>query len=115
MDAWGDGMRTVNIEGRVVNRPAYAHDVDTGEQVAVFDIVADRRKVTVICHGDLAKNVSLSLYVGDAVTVYGDLEQLMGRFRMVATLVGHDLNVGTSVFNEPTGWITPIKLPSRAE
>jgi hypothetical protein len=97
-------MRRTLVQGRVVARPSYAHDVDRDLQVAFFELVADDRKVTVVCRGELAKNVSLSLFVGDAVAVYGLAEALMGRWRVEAVTVGHDLNVGTSVYSEPSGW-----------
>lgn len=104
-------MKRAMIQGRVVSRPNYAHDVDRDLQVAVFDVVADGRKVTVICREELAKNVSLSLYLGDAVTVYGDVEALMGRWRIEAITVGHDLTVGSSVYSEATGWLIPSNQP----
>jgi hypothetical protein len=102
-------MKLVMIRGRVVAQPVYAHDVDRDLQVAVFDIVADGRKVKVICRDDLAKHVSLLLRCGDAVFVYGVAEQLMGRWRVDADTVGHDLTVGNSVYSEPTGWLIPNK------
>jgi hypothetical protein len=104
---WGELMKRVMIQGRVVSRPAYAHDVDRDLQVAVFQVVADDRKVTVVCRDDLAKGVSLSLFVGDAVAVYGWAEQLMGRWRVDAETVGHDLTVGSSVYSEASGWSIP--------
>ena len=105
---WGELMKRVMIQGRVVSRPNYAHDVDRDLQVAVFQVVADDRKVTVVCRGSLAQGVSLSLYVGDAVAVYGWAEQLMGRWRVDADTVGHDLTVGSSVYSEASGWSIPV-------
>jgi hypothetical protein len=100
-------MRSVNIEGRVSEAPRYAHNVDTDEQVAVFQVIADNRKIQVVCRGELAKNVSLSLYVGDAVLVYGVVQHLPSGYRCVAQFVSHDLHYGSTIYKEDTGWLVP--------
>ena len=104
-------MKLVMIQGRVIAKPLYGHDVDRDLEVALFDIVADGRKVKVICRDSLAQHVTLSLRCGDAVIVYGVAEQLMGRWRVDANTVGHDLTVGNSVYSEPTGWLIPNNQP----